>query len=157
MTGLGCSGECLHRWRLIWFLRSPNLAIKLMDVYLFLFLELRHAFTLCDKDSDGVISIQELGTLMGRLGHNTKEVELREMVFQIHPDGLHTSSRSEREFGLSFDDFLSIMFFSLRGSKDLDAEGHDTEAMLRETFRYIMLIIHELEAFNSYICIILYG
>uniref|UniRef100_A0A8C0Q5I9 EF-hand calcium-binding domain-containing protein 11 n=1 Tax=Canis lupus familiaris TaxID=9615 RepID=A0A8C0Q5I9_CANLF len=41
--------------------------------------EFKEAFCLFDKDGDGAITTQELGTVMRSLGQNPTEAELRDM------------------------------------------------------------------------------
>lgn len=42
--------------------------------------EFQEAFSLFDRDNDGIITIKELGTLMRSLGHNPTENELADMI-----------------------------------------------------------------------------
>ena len=51
------------------------------------FSEFREAFSLFDKDGDGVITSCELGTVMRSLGQNPSETELRDMVNEVDSDG----------------------------------------------------------------------
>lgn len=43
----------------------------------------KEAFSLFDKDGDGSITTQELGTVMRSLGQNPTEAELQDMVREI--------------------------------------------------------------------------
>ena len=55
---------------------------------LFIFLsEFKEAFSLFDKDGDGTITSQELGTVMRSLGANPTEAELQDMINEIDADG----------------------------------------------------------------------
>jgi calmodulin len=42
--------------------------------------EIKEAFALFDKNGDGTISSDELGTVMRNLGYNPSEEELRELI-----------------------------------------------------------------------------
>lgn len=48
------------------------------------------AFSLIDKDSDGIILAKELGTLLRSLGQNPTEVELQDMINGVDNDGKGT-------------------------------------------------------------------
>jgi len=49
--------------------------------------EFKEAFSLFDKDGDGTISANELGTVMRSLGANPTEAELHDMVNEVDADG----------------------------------------------------------------------
>ena len=49
--------------------------------------EFKEAFSLFDKEGNGVISSKELGTAMRSLGQNPTESELHEMISEVDPDG----------------------------------------------------------------------
>ncbi|XP_054710375.1 calmodulin-A-like, partial [Uloborus diversus] len=83
--------------------------------------ELREAFLLFDKDSDGMITSAELGVVMRSLGQRPSEMQLRNMVHKVDKDGNGT---------IEFDEFLCLMSKKLRSSSS--AEG---EQELREAFR----------------------
>lgn len=51
------------------------------------FLEFREAFRLFDKDGDGCITKEELGTVMRSLGQFARVEELQEMLQEIDVDG----------------------------------------------------------------------
>ncbi|XP_020041769.1 calmodulin-like protein 3 [Castor canadensis] len=80
--------------------------------------EFKEAFSLFDKDGDGCITTQELGTVMRSLGQNPTEAELQGMVNEIDRDGNGT---------IDFSEFLSMM---ARKMKDTDSEEE-----IREAFR----------------------
>ncbi|XP_023575556.1 calmodulin-like protein 3 [Octodon degus] len=80
--------------------------------------EFREAFSLFDKDGDGCITTQELGTVMRSLGQNPTEAELQGMVNEIDRDGNGT---------VDFPEFLGMM---ARKMKDTDSEEE-----IREAFR----------------------
>lgn len=43
----------------------------------------KEAFTIFDKDGDGVITSKELGTVMRALGQNPTEAELQDMINEV--------------------------------------------------------------------------
>ena len=53
-----------------------------------IFLEIKEAFQLFDKDGSGVISTKELGMVMRSLGQNPTEQELMDMVNEVDVDGM---------------------------------------------------------------------
>lgn len=55
------------------------------------FLDLREAFTVFDKNSDGFISKQELSEAMENFGHMISNSELEEMINLVDKDGKHNS------------------------------------------------------------------
>ena len=48
--------------------------------------EFKEAFDLFDKDGNGVITTQELGTVMRSLGQNPTEGELQDMIHEVDVD-----------------------------------------------------------------------
>ncbi|KAF6371479.1 calmodulin like 3 [Rhinolophus ferrumequinum] len=80
--------------------------------------EFREAFSLFDKDGDGSITTQELGTVMRALGQNPTQAELQAMVSEIDQDGNST---------VDFSEFLGVM---ARRMKDRGSEEE-----IREAFR----------------------
>lgn len=72
--------------------------------------EIREAFSLFDKNGDGVITISELGRVMRSLGQNPTEAELEAIIneFDISGDG-----------SIGFQEFLSLM---ARTTKTTDIE-----------------------------------
>ncbi|XP_066242170.1 calmodulin-like protein 3 [Saccopteryx leptura] len=80
--------------------------------------EFREAFSLFDKDGDGAISTQELGTVMRAVGLNPTQAELQCMVSEIDRDGDGT---------VDFPEFL--------GAMARRAKGGDSEEQIREAFR----------------------
>lgn len=61
-----------------------------IDTFLFsCFSEFREAFRLFDKDGDGCITKEELGTVMRSLGQFARVEELQEMLSEIDVDGLY--------------------------------------------------------------------
>ncbi|XP_072042631.1 calmodulin-alpha-like [Amphiura filiformis] len=78
--------------------------------------EFNEAFSLFDKDDDGTITSEELGTLMRSLGQNPTEAELQDMINEVDADGNDT---------IDFSEFLTMV------------EETDPEAQIREAFRVL--------------------
>jgi calmodulin len=49
--------------------------------------EFKEAFSLFDRDGDGTITTNELGTVMRSLGQNPTESELQDMINEVDEDG----------------------------------------------------------------------
>ncbi|XP_020550392.1 calmodulin isoform X2 [Sesamum indicum] len=62
--------------------------------------EFREAFSLIDKDSDGVITVEELTSVMQSLNEHPTMEEIQEMVSEVDGDGDGT---------VDFEEFLGIM------------------------------------------------
>ncbi len=58
------------------------------------------AFTLFDKNNDGTISSQELGSVLKSIGHKTTSDELQDMINEVDTDGNGT---------IEFKEFLDMM------------------------------------------------
>jgi calmodulin len=80
--------------------------------------EYKEAFMLFDKDSDGCITTQELGTVMRALGKNPTEGQVKEIVKSIDPEGKGL---------VDFQEFLAVM--------QQDIKGYDSEADLRNAWK----------------------
>jgi len=78
--------------------------------------EFKEAFSLFDKDGDGMITTRELGTVMRSLGQNPTEAELADMINEVDTDGSGT---------IDFPEFLNMM---ARKMKDSDNEDEIREA-----------------------------
>lgn len=60
--------------------------------------EFREAFRLFDKDGDGSITKEELGSVMRSLGQFARVEELREMLLEIDIDGMcSTQTKAMKE------------------------------------------------------------
>eukprot|EP00189_Rhodosorus_marinus_P005827 CAMPEP_0113964528 /NCGR_PEP_ID=MMETSP0011_2-20120614/7200_1 /TAXON_ID=101924 /ORGANISM="Rhodosorus marinus" /LENGTH=180 /DNA_ID=CAMNT_0000976861 /DNA_START=345 /DNA_END=887 /DNA_ORIENTATION=+ /assembly_acc=CAM_ASM_000156 len=73
--------------------------------------EFREAFALFDQNSDGTITVQELGRVMNSMGQNPSERELRQMIDGVDADGDGT---------IDFAEFVTLM--ARKMSTDRDAE-----------------------------------
>ncbi|XP_072013440.1 calmodulin-like [Amphiura filiformis] len=62
--------------------------------------DFQEAFSLFDKDGDGIITTKELGTVMRSLGQNPTESELQELIDEVDADGNGT---------IDFAEFLTMM------------------------------------------------
>lgn len=78
--------------------------------------EFKAAFSLFDKDGDGTITTQELGTEMKSLGQNPTEQELHDMIGEVDDDN---------NGFIDFGEFLLMMAGKM---KDSDSEGELLEA-----------------------------
>ena len=77
--------------------------------------EFKEAFKLFDKDGDGTITIEELGTVMKSLGQNPTEQELRDMIKDVDDDGSGE---------IEFEEFLKLMASKMKET-DPEEEIHD--------------------------------
>jgi len=75
--------------------------------------EFKEAFSLFDKDGDGNITSQELGTVMRSLGQNPTEAEISEIIKTLEGDTIN------------FDEFVKIMVVKM---KDTESEEEIKEA-----------------------------
>ncbi|XP_055339960.1 calmodulin-beta-like [Paramacrobiotus metropolitanus] len=80
--------------------------------------EFHEAFTLFDKDGDGMITSAELGIVIRALGQRPTESQLREMVREVDDNGNGT---------IEFNEFLRMMSRKMKET--------DPDQELREAFR----------------------
>ena len=87
--------------------------------------EIQTAFDMFDKDSDGVITTEELTAVVASLGHATKESDIEDMIRQLDADNSGT---------VDFPEFLNMMAKKmtednssdeLRQAFDVFDENHD--------------------------------
>merc|ERR1719231_1654195 len=97
---------------------KPNLSRRLLADQLTeeQIAEFKEAFSLFDKNGDGTITTQELGTVMRSLGQNPTEAELQDMINEVDADGNGT---------IEFPEFLTLM---ARKMEDTDTEEEILEA-----------------------------
>ncbi|KAJ6466853.1 calmodulin [Mycena sanguinolenta] len=79
--------------------------------------EFKEAFTLFDKDGNGMITTVELGTVMHSLGKNPTESELQDMINEVDVD---------RNGTIDFPEFLAMMAKKFQDT--------DSEEEIRQTF-----------------------
>ena len=82
--------------------------------------DFKEAFSLFDKDGDGIIKISELALLIRSLNQNPTNSEIKEMINEIDP---------EQSGILDFPEFISLM---ARRIKDVNPEEE-----LREAFQVL--------------------
>ncbi|KAI0396178.1 calmodulin [Xylariaceae sp. FL0594] len=80
--------------------------------------EYRQAFSLFDKDDNGVITKDELGTVMRSLGQNPSQAELEDMINEV--DGNNSGT-------IDFAEFLTMMARKMNST--------DSEEEIREAFK----------------------
>lgn len=78
---------------------------------------IKEAFAMFDKDGDGFITTNELGTVMRSLGQNPTQAELQDMINDVNAAG--------RNGKIDFPEFLTLM---ARKLKDEDSEEEILEA-----------------------------
>ncbi|XP_016949598.1 calcium-binding protein 4 isoform X1 [Drosophila biarmipes] len=88
--------------------------------------EFREAFRLFDKDGDGCITKEELGTVMRSLGQFARVEELQEMLQEIDVDG---------DGNVSFEEFVDILSNMTYEDKSGLSIADQEERELRDAFR----------------------
>ncbi|KAK0207222.1 calmodulin, partial [Armillaria fumosa] len=73
--------------------------------------EFKGAFSMFDKDGDGIITSAEIGTVMRSLGHSPTDAELKAIITQVDRDG---------DGKIDFQEFIAFM--EKRAGGDWDAE-----------------------------------
>merc|ERR1712093_812979 len=81
--------------------------------------EFKDAFTLFDKDNDGVVTAKELSTVLKSLGHSPTEQELGEMIASVDTDG---------NGQIDFSEFLTMM---ARRMSEVQGEDDDLRAAFK--------------------------
>ena len=79
-------------------------------------MEFKEAMSLFDRNDDGKIVIEELGTVMSSLGQNPTDAELKDMINEVDADGN------------GFIDFPEFLVMMARKMKDTDSEEEIKEA-----------------------------
>jgi calmodulin len=80
--------------------------------------EFRQAFDIIDRNGDGVITVDDLATVMRAIGQSPNHGELQDMIREVDADGNDT---------IDFTEFLALMSRQMRQS--------DIEEELKQTFR----------------------
>ncbi|XP_014206579.1 calmodulin-A-like [Copidosoma floridanum] len=103
-----------------------DLAIKKPHITKSQMRELREAFRLFDKDGDGAITKDELGSVMRSLGQFARAEELREMLEEIDTDG---------DGNVSFEEFVEIASNMGASASSSSTDQNQEEQELRDAFR----------------------
>ena len=82
--------------------------------------EVKTAFSLFDKDGDGLIATNELRTVMRSLGQNPTAAQLENMISEFDTDG---------DGAINYPEFLSMMARTMKNT--------DSEEEIREAFRVL--------------------
>jgi len=78
--------------------------------------EFKEHFEMFDRDGDGTITTNELGTVMKNLGQNPSQDELKQMISEVDEDGTGD---------IDFDEFCTLMA-RMMGLDDDEGEAEDT-------------------------------
>ncbi|CAL4248585.1 unnamed protein product [Meganyctiphanes norvegica] len=99
--------------------------------------EFKEAFSMIDKDNDGIVTIRELGTVMGSLGQNHTEGELLKMINEVDKDGDETMNFPEFLFAMTTKDTVSPSGEEIREAfKEFDMDGNGF--ISTSEFRYVI-------------------
>ena len=71
--------------------------------------EFKECFSLYDRDGDGTVDTQELGTVLRSLGHNPTEEELVQIITEVDDD---------RSGSIEFPEFLTLMARQMKADSD---------------------------------------
>lgn len=104
--------------------------------------DFKESFSLFDKNCDGTISINELGTVMRALGYNPTEHELQEMISEVDQDGSGT---------IEFIEFLQLMALKMQEDNNEDEineafrvfDRNDHGFLCASELRYVLLNLGE--------------
>mmetsp|Transcript_3462 Transcript_3462/g.8682 ORF Transcript_3462/g.8682 Transcript_3462/m.8682 type:complete len:149 (-) Transcript_3462:101-547(-) len=80
------------------------------------------AFAIFDQDQDGVVSKEELGAMMKKLGNEVTDVEIKDII---------TESGSSKASGITYAEFQKLMGMGIKNLR----EPEDPEDELRHAFR----------------------
>ena len=82
----------------------------------------RAALRRTDQDQDGVVSKEELGAMMKKLGNEVTDVEIKDII---------TESGSSKASGITYAEFQKLMGMGIKNLR----EPEDPEDELRHAFR----------------------
>ncbi|KAF5381764.1 hypothetical protein D9615_005418 [Tricholomella constricta] len=84
--------------------------------------DFKEAFALFDKDNDGTITPDELGTIMRQLGKSPTDAELRSMIREVDVD--HNGR-------IDFGEFLGMMALGPKAIQGVDDDDKEMELAFR--------------------------
>lgn len=87
--------------------------------------EYRDAFSLFDKDGNGYLTKEELGSVMHQLGQFARVEELQEMLAEVDVDG---------DGNVSFEEFVDILS-NIQDTDQQETSADQEERELRDAFR----------------------
>ncbi|XP_065060892.1 uncharacterized protein LOC135688111 isoform X1 [Rhopilema esculentum] len=88
--------------------------------------EFKEHFEMFDKDGDGTITTNELGTVMRNLGQNPSQDDLKQMISEVDEDGTGD---------IDFDEFCTLMA-RMMGLDGMDEEP-EAEESHKEAFKLL--------------------
>ncbi|XP_033736484.1 neo-calmodulin-like isoform X1 [Pecten maximus] len=89
-----------------------------LSIILVIFIEFKEAFKLFDRDGDGTVDVDELGTVMKSLGQEPTEQEVRDMINEVDND---------QSGSIEFPEFLQLMAKKMNDT--------DTEQEIKDAFK----------------------